>query len=257
MLLMNNVVPDDDDDDEGEVAQSDSPMVMGTAQQQVTDSSQRSVTATNTALVKVLPDTYQPPPYNQPQYPSPHTTATPTTYQYAQQATPYVPPPDSLSYGAPPPGSVPYGAPPPGSVPYGAPPPGSVPYGAPPPGSVPYGAPPPPSQDYYGYQSSPQSSHRPPPSPPSTYTANPVVKSAPEVNRSTKPVTSALTSLGTKSLPSSIHMCKLSTVHSFLFTVFSDVHTTHALLNLFSVNCMTLVSEGLYLVTVHSNLQAT
>ena len=96
MLLMNNVVPDDDDDDEGEVAQSDSPMVMGTAQQQVTDSSQRSVTATNTALVKVLPDTYQPPPYNQPQYPSPHTTATPTTYQYAQQATPYVPPPDSL-----------------------------------------------------------------------------------------------------------------------------------------------------------------
>ena len=152
-------------------------MLMDTTQHQAVDSSQRSVTATNTALAKVLPDTYQAPPnhFNQPpyssQYSSPHTTAMPTAYQYAQQPTPYAPPPDTSSYGAPPSGSVLYGAPPP------------APYGAPPSG---YGAP--------GYQ---ESSHRPPPSLPTVYSnPNPVV---PGVNRSTKPVTSALTSLGMKS----------------------------------------------------------
>ena len=189
MLLMESTIPDDDDLDD-ESAQSDAPMLMDTALHQAVDSSQRSVTATNTALAKVLPDTYQAPPnhFNQlpysSQYGSPHTTAMPTAYQYAQQPTPYAPPPDASSYGAPPPGSVLYGAPP--SAPYGAPPP--APYGAPPSG---YGAP--------GYQ---ESSHRPPPSPPSTIYSNPnpVVKSAPEVNRGTKPVTSALTSLGMKSL---------------------------------------------------------
>ena len=180
MLLVDNPIPDDDELDD-ESAHSDAPVLMDTAQYQAVDSSQRSVTATNTALAKVLPDTYQAPPnhYNQPpyssQYASPHTTAMPTAYQYAQQPTPYAPPPDASPYGAPPPGSVLYGVPPPG-------------YGAPPPG---YGAP--------DYQGSPQSSHLPPPSPPSTIYSNPnpVVKSAPEVNRGSKPVTSVLTSLGT------------------------------------------------------------
>ena len=97
MLLMGNTIPDDDDLDD-ESAQSDAPMLMDTAQHQAMDSSQRSVTATNTALAKVLPDTYQALPnhFNQPpyssQYASPHTTAMPTTYQYAQQPTHYAPP---------------------------------------------------------------------------------------------------------------------------------------------------------------------
>ena len=94
MLLMGNAIPDDDDLDDDSV-QSDAPMLMDTTQHQAVDSSQRSVTATNTALAKVLPDTYQAPPnhLNQPpyssQYSSPHTTAMPTAYQYAQQPMPH------------------------------------------------------------------------------------------------------------------------------------------------------------------------
>ena len=62
MLLMGNTIPDDDDLDDDSV-QSDAPMLMDMhCQHQAVDSSQRSVTATNTALAKVLPHTYQAPP---------------------------------------------------------------------------------------------------------------------------------------------------------------------------------------------------
>ena len=215
MLLMDSVVADDEEEDY-QSSQS------GTS----TDPNSRDVTATDTALAQVLPATYQHTRSHQehssstadstPPYTSQDIAPLSNTSSSSLHPPSYQPPGVTsnvaLAYGTP--QSSQYTASHAPQPVYGAPPsyPGSVVYGAPPPphhhASMVYGPPSPQDSGYhYGYQAPPPAHTVAALSPSSSETpfsarapsSQPITSSPPEVDRSKKPATSALTSLGMKS----------------------------------------------------------